>query len=335
MDPNHPIFAHQYEIVLSLSRHFESVTVITGSLAKISLPSNVNVFVSKWIEGKRFTSIVNFISIFVRVLKSAKPNVIFSHMTDVQASIAAPFAFFCGAPHYLWYAHAKKSIYLRWVTLWSKGIISSTKGSCPSDSKKLTLIGQSIDPKVFSFSNRRNFPPKRFVHVGRLDPSKNILEIIAVLRGLNYSNSDITLTLVGAPSSTKTRYLYDEILTLKNSHDLDWITLVSNVPRGDLPSFLSRFDCFIHAYRGSLDKVLIEATMCGLPVITTNQEYINEFESWSEKIEPSLQVELNAFMSAEKFSISNKLERNRSKSVDHHSLDAWILSLVKILSVNV
>jgi glycosyltransferase involved in cell wall biosynthesis len=335
MDPDHPIFSHQYEIVLSLSRYFESVTVITGSLAKISLPPNVNVFVSKWVEGKRFTSVVNFISVFVRVFKSAKPNVIFSHMTDVQASIAAPFAFFYGTPHFLWYAHAKKSIYLRWVTLWSKGIVSSTKGSCPSDSRKLTLIGQSIDPDVFNFSSRRNFPPKRFVHVGRLDPSKNILEIIDTLRRLYSSNSDITLTLVGAPSSGKARSIYDEILTLKNSHDLDWLTIVSNVPRKDLPSLLSRFDCFIHAYRGSLDKVLIEATMCGLPVITINQEYINEFESWSEKVKPSLHVELNAFMSADKFSISDRLERNRSKSIDRHSLDSWILSLVKILSVNV
>jgi glycosyltransferase involved in cell wall biosynthesis len=335
MDPNDPIFAHQFEIVCRLSAFYENISVITGRSGKCNLPKNVKVVTSGWIQGKPFSSLIIFLYTFLNEIKLFKPDVVFSHMTDVHSSFIGPITYFKRIPHYLWYAHAKKSVYLLWSSIWVNRIISSTEGSCPIRSSKRSLIGQSIDHNIFKNPKRTNLSRIKFIHVGRLDPSKNILEIIDAVNSEKLIDQRISLCLIGSPSSPKeTDYLFriNELVRKNKAH---WISMLPRVSRDKLPEKLIEFDCFIHAYRGSLDKVLIEATMCEIPVVTVNQEFITEFGSWSGLDNPSLSDELDAFLRSPQNFVASKVDEIREVAVAKHSMDGWLIRLVKILDGNV
>ena len=129
-------------------------------------------------------------------------------MTEVQSAVTSPFTKIFGIKHYLWYAHTSKSIYLRFSSLFVDGILTSTYGSCPIQKSNTFVIGQSIKPQQFQFHNHTLQKNKiNFIHVGRMDPSKEIEKIYgvkwkeAVNRTFIDENSALVVTLNAKPIS--------------------------------------------------------------------------------------------------------------------------------------
>jgi hypothetical protein len=94
---------------------------------------------------------------------------------------------------------------------------------------------------------------------------------------------------------------------------------------------LSSFDFFIHAFEGSLDKTLIEATLSGIPVITSNLEYSKDFGSWTGATTLNLVDEYLAITTLTDFEISRELERRYAVAASKHSLTQWTDRLVSHL----
>lgn len=334
MDKNDPIFSHQLEAVRSLSGDFERISVITSKVGSdLELPSNVTIYFSHWIEGKAIGNSLRFLRTVIQVFSQARPHIIFSHMTEVQSALLSPLTRIIRVPHFLWYAHASKSIYLKICAILCDGIVSSTAGSCPVSGKKIHLIGQAIDSDLFYFT-RRDRELKKFIHVGRFDPSKKIDEIIETLFSYESRQSGITFTQVGDPSAERFAD-YKEYTTHRfaNLIDSKVVCFDSSYPRIQLPALLDSQDVFIHSFEGSLDKTLIEATMSGLPVVTVNSEYRRIFGGWSDKETVSLKGELEAFLvrSKDSKSLQNETYRRRLLSEKMHSQRNWIKNLTQIL----
>ena len=90
-------------------------------------------------------------------------------------------------------------------------------------------------------------------------------------------------------------------------------------------------DVFIHAFQGSLDKTLIEATLAGLPVITINNEYLNEFGTWSQRnTSIDLDNEFSAFMSSPNDQIAKLCKTRQQIAITKHSFDQWQTQLLRI-----
>lgn len=334
MDPKDPIFSHQFDAVVALSVHFQKVIVLTSKCAdRLQLPHNVQVFSSRWQPGRPMGGTFRFVLNLLFALTRYSPNVTFSHMTEVQSAIAAPILKFLRTPHYLWYAHISPSKYVKWGHFWCTGIITSTEGSCPVKSKKVHTIGQAINSKDFQFKSR-NVGGQKFIHVGRLDPSKNLDRIIDLLFGSENAGNNYRLLQIGSPSSPKFDLYKDEIFhKYRNLLDSGTLQMISSIPRRDIPKQLSDSDVFIHAFQGSLDKTLVEATMSGLPVVTINREYRKIFGGWASDPEASLQQELQAYLSLIKgdFDVKSELYRRHTVALTSHSHDHWISALVGIL----
>ena len=334
MDESDPIFSHQIEAVRSLSLNFDKISVITSRIGKdLVVPANVEVILCRWIQGESLRNIFRFMVTVVRTFSTSKPNVVFSHMTEVQSSLLSIFTRVMGIPHFLWYAHASKSVYLRICSVLCTGIVSSTSGSCPVNGSRVYLIGQAIDSDMFSFSKRTSNWSK-FVHVGRFDPSKRIDEIVQTIYEDISRKHTITFTQIGDPSSDKfDNYKKETTRRFKVLLDEEIVYFKHSVPRSELPLTLSEYDVFIHAFEGSLDKTLIEATMTGLPVITVNSEYRKIFGSWSNNHLVDLKSELEAFLLLTKDTnyIEREILQRRALSVKMHSQVNWIHNLTKIL----
>ena len=332
MDDSDPFLSHQSEVVRLLASRFPTITVITGRVGQHSVPSNVRVVCTDWVPGRRIRNTLSFLRITLPVVFSSRHKEVFSHMADLQAALIAPFAKLTNKKHFLWYAHSHKSLYLSWASIWVNGIISSTQGSSPIQGKKVSLIGQSVNPDMFPQRVPGKVRMDRLIHVGRLDRSKNIHLLIDSTLEIRKLDPTTTLTLVGSSANTESSSYFAELNRKYESEIKSGvISFVPSMPRSLLPSVLSTYDVFIHGYRGSLDKTLVEATFSGMPVITLNPEYIAIFGTWSNANNPDLYREYVALHAKAPNEITEELHRRWGIANTSHSSAQWSQKLSEIL----
>lgn len=337
MDSSHPIFAHQIEVVRRLASYFEGIHVITNSLSeKEILPKNVHVHVADWRNDSNLRNATRFMILFYTVARRLQKFAIFSHMTEVQSFLIAPFVWLKSIPHFLWYAHKSNSPYLRFAYPFLSGVITSTSGSCPIKSRKVSLIGQGVDETIFLRQDFLIYSPKqklRAISIGRIDPSKRIEEIIENTVVGKFSNSFDSLTLIGSSSLENKSYEQSLIDSYAAYTSRGLISFEGKVKRDELPNCMDRSDVFVHAFFGSLDKTLVEATLYGLPVITSNMEYLKEFGSWTPnwKSGTTLSHQVESFLALSSEDVRSEVIRRQKVAIQKHSLSGWIERLMILL----
>lgn len=333
MDLNDLLLSHQVEAVNALAHHFDQVEVVTSREGLQKLPRNIRVHNVNWDSDKSIRSVIRFLVLTGKVIIDFRPQVVFSHMTDMQAALIAPFLRIFHIRHVLWYAHKTKSMYLTIASKFLDNIVTSTHGSCPINSDKVLIIGQAINPQIFhseiSFSGRL----EKFLHIGRLDPAKRtdyIVETVAKLRSIN---PRISLSLYGSIGNKKSESWAERLYSsqLENS---EWLGFYPGVKRSEVPKIISCHDLFVHSYLGSLDKTLLEATFMKIPVLTENPEYLAIFGSWSKKSNPTIEQEFHAINSLSKEDIGKILEKRFNLANSEHSLNNWVLRLADVLVIN-
>jgi hypothetical protein len=331
MDKSHPALSHQVDVVEGLAKQFATVTVLTGANSYSPKIDNITVISSDWAQGKNLRNVLNFYYCFFLVIRRERYSSVFSHMTLVQSSLVAPILRILNIKHYVWYAHAKKTFFLSWTFFWANAIITSTRGSCPLQGKKVIYLGQSVDPVQFPQRNSLGFPLTKCVHVGRMDRSKNLEQIISTVERLRVTFPFLTLTLIGNPSTPdSSEYVTDLKHSWEKALDSGWLTFEHAIPRAQVPEKLLENDIFVHAFSGSLDKSLVEATLTGMPVVTINQEYINEFGSWKNG-NNSLKIELTSLLEKSEGEVKREVHSRVLLGVNNHSFTTWILRLTSIL----
>jgi len=335
MDEKSQVFSHQVEVVNKLADKYDQVSVLTGLIGTYRVSSNVKVFSCNWIPGKRFTSLFRFMMKFLQLLGSNKFTCIFSHMTSVQSTFISPITIVLRIRHYLWYAHTSDNIYLQISRQLTNGIITSTPGSCPIKGRKVYAIGQSVDSKVFDKKLELETPIIKLIHIGRFDPSKNIESIVAEIKQLKDEHPGLKLNIIGSPSSNKFQH-YMESVKSKFMADVQigWLTFTPAIERIKLPNELKKYDCFVHAFQGSLDKTLVEATLAAIPVVTVNKEYLKIFGKWSNSNSDNqitLTSELGFILNLDAAAITKEVDRRYEIARTNHDMEGWINRLVNVL----
>ena len=335
MDEKSQVFSHQIELVNQLSVKFDQITVLTAQIGVCNTEKNVKVISFDWVEGKRVSSLLRFLKIFIKTIRSEKFTVLFSHMTSVQSAFISPITRVIKLKHYLWFAHTSNGIFLKVSRLLSDGIITSTPGSCPLKGSKVFPIGQSINSQKFKKKSSNTQPVKNLVHIGRFDPSKNIKEIIYEVKKLRSNLPDLKLEVIGSPSSDRFKDYESNVKAKFDSEvQLGWLKFTPHIPRSSLPEILQTYDCFIHSFQGSLDKTIVEATFSGLPVITINNEYRKIFGSWNlidTGTNKSLKDEADLLLNLDGNKRQSEVDRRYEVAIEQHELTGWIDRLVSIL----
>lgn len=337
-DSRSMLFAHQVEIVESLSPNFSLIFVLTRESnldSKFAAPSNVRVLTCPPQLRMQFLYFfwINFQLVYLRFF--CKVRTVFSHMTETSSLYIAFSARILGVYHVLWYAHTSRPLRLRLVTFFVNRILTSTKGSFPIRTWKVSAIGQAIDTTLFVPSTFRDFSKStRFIHIGRVDPSKNIHEIISLFLQLDLFATGHTLTIVGEPSS---RHHSDYFNFLRNQYSellLNGSLVFSGkIERNRIPSTIQNFDCFVHAFQGSLDKVLVESALLGLPIVSINGEFLREFGCWTEQsnINLELESELRSYLKSSTSERATLTQNRLEIAKANHSLVSWSKKVVTLL----
>ena len=332
LDPSHTIFGHQHEIVEKLSSKFVSTAVISAYGSHIKMKNlddrNIVHLVIGWEESKGIRNILRAYLVFIKALCCYRPQLVFFHMADTLAAMFSPLLALFRIPQALWYAHASNSRPLKISRLFIKTILSSTPGSFPEKDKSVKYIGQSMNTELFSFQERSLESPIHAVYFGRFDPSKNLDRVIET----SLINSDDkglidSLTIIGTPSNQKAEIYKDGLeRRFKSSLENQKLFFNPSVPRNTIPEITIKYNLFIHSFEGSLDKVLLEATLLGLPVVTVNQEFINEFGYWSNT-GANLKEELLGYLDSDLKHRKAEVFRRHEIVLKNHGIDGWIEKL--------
>jgi glycosyltransferase involved in cell wall biosynthesis len=240
-------------------------------------------------------------------------------MVPIHAAVTSPISRLFRIRHVLWYAHAVTPLSLRFANLFVNQILTSTPGSCNLTSRKVTPIGQGVDSKLFQFRNRSFESLVDVLYVGRTDESKNIPEIIDAVASAKLLFPKLQLAIVGGGPA------------LSENLSPPWVQAQGKAARSDLPLVYGNADFFIHAFRGSLDKVLVEAALSGLPVITENDEFQKFFKIFGIRSTP-LYDQLINLLSSDKSVISEIVEFNCQSALINHELAGWITKIVASLA---
>jgi glycosyltransferase involved in cell wall biosynthesis len=331
MDESNSLLSHQVEAVSKLSSHYDNIFVLSGFVGEYRKLKNVTVVSTNWKVNEPLINILKFLFYFIKFYRKREFVGIFSHMTAVQSALIAPYTKIRGIRHVLWYAHTSNNFFLRWDALWVSKIVTSTKGSCPIKLSKVISIGQAINPEMFQGLNHRIESRISGIHVGRFDKSKNIELIMRVVKSLRMKGANITFTQVGDPSSYENGNRAESLIQKELESPDIWFKYIKGINRSSVPQLLDRYDFFLHAYIGSLDKSILEATILGLPVITINPEYIIQFGSWGSGLgtKYSLEDEIEAFLNMDLIEIREIVERRRSIALENHTLDNWVNGVVQ------
>ena len=333
MNSESQVFAHQPQIVEELSNFFDNVSVITSESKYSSLKSNVKVQTC-WLDSpSRFLKGFNLLGTFIRELIISKPSVVFFHMTEVHAALLAPVARLFSVPVVLWYAHAHRSRYLILSRPFINVYVSSTTGSFPLKTKKVKFIGQSIKSSMFPYKRRDEYELKSLIHIGRVDTSKNIRLLVETVKEYRHSENSATLTLIGSHLSRNSGET--SVSSTTDGGGVEFLHCVSPISRHQIASTLSHYDCFIHAFNGSLDKSILEATFTGIPVVTSNPEYLKEFGTWcwhNPRCHFTLLSELFHLSELTNDRINQVTKLRSQMARSGHEFDQWISRLVGVLT---
>lgn len=276
MDDGSAVLAWQARVARELAARCERVVVLTEKLGEhVGAPNLVVEQVATrpmgvpWrVGGKWFANPRVW-----QLCREHRIDVCFVHMAHEWAYRLAPALRAARVPVVLWYAHGTVSRRLRLAHRVAARVVTSSPEGFRIPSRKLSIIGQAIDTRLFDVPAERA-DPIDVLYVGRLSPRKRIerlLEALAAFRRREPAAA-VRLRLVGPAlgddASGYLARLRELAARLGVSNAVDFVGFV---PQAETPVLYRTAFAHVNvSHTGSMDKTVLEALACGCPVVTSN-----------------------------------------------------------------
>lgn len=260
VDTEDPTLGFFHRWIEEFAKHCEQIVVICLREGEHRLPKNVSVYSLG--KEKRISSRSVYAWRFVRLIWKLRKeyNAVFVHMNSEYVLLGVPFWKLRKTPVGLWYTHKQVPWHLRIAERLATIIFTASSESFRLPSKKVRVVGHGIDTDFFTPGDAPR--GANLLSVGRLMPSKrhDLAIRAAALLGAE-------LRIVGAgPEMEALKRLANELGVESKVH------FVGGVTQKVLREEYRRAAALVHTSEtGSLDKVLLEAIACGLPVVTTDK----------------------------------------------------------------
>ncbi len=327
VDQNDAILGFFIKWLERLAQDFEKVVVITSLKASYQLPANVEVHSLGKESGKgKFSRRFRFYQLVKKLLPQV--DTVLAHMCPEYIVALKPLNRKLKKPLFLWYTHKAVSKYLVKAEKIVEKIFTASKESCRVESDKIVVTGHGIDLDYFKPGQKEVRDYFEVISVGRIAPVKNLEVLIEAVSQLDSEvKQKVRVKLIGEPLLVQDqRYLKDIKLKTKNLKLDGIVEFIGPVPYGKILPYYQKADLFINLSKtGSIDKAVLEAMACNVPVLTSN-------EAFKELLpEKYLVKEGDSQMLAKKvteFCASQHTENLRSLVEANHSLDSLINKIV-------
>ncbi|MFA6279105.1 MAG: glycosyltransferase [Candidatus Paceibacterota bacterium] len=260
------------------AKQCKKVTVICLRSGKYSLPDNVEVIVLD--KESRISRTIQLWRICISRRKEY--DTVFVHMNPEYIIVAGLLWRFMQKRIALWYTHKSVNLKLRIAVLFSHKVFTASKESFRLRTKKLQVMGHGIDVGFF-FHDASIVRGDWMFSVGRLMPSKR--HDLAIRMAAKEGNE---LRIAG--EGPERQHL--EVLARELGARVRFLGALNH---SQIRDEYRKANYLIHTSEtGSLDKVVLEALACGLPVRTSDpalkmlesesSEYVRENHSLQKLI---------------------------------------------------
>ncbi|MHB8710413.1 MAG: glycosyltransferase [Minisyncoccota bacterium] len=259
VDTEDPILGFFVRWIEEFAKHAEHVEVIYLKEGKYTLPANVRVHsLGKEKSVSRVKYIFNFYTYIWRLRHEY--DAVFVHMNPEYVVLGGILWRLLGKHVGLWYTHKNVDMKLRFAALLSHDIFTASKESFRLRSSKVRVMGHGIDVDFFS-PDQGVLRGTAALSAGRLSKTKRHDLII---RAAEHFPNDVRIVGDG-PEIQNLKTLAEDLVISSRVH------FVGPKNQEGLREEYRSAGVFVHTSEtGSLDKVVLEALACGLPVVTTS-----------------------------------------------------------------
>lgn len=273
-DADDPVLGFTTAWLGALARHCDRIHVITVRKGRQDLPDNVSVYsVGKEKGYGKLHKTTEFYHHLGHILSSDPVDACFAHMQPLFAVLSAPLLKARKIPITLWYAHKSVTRVLLLAEKLVDRVVTASPESFRIPSDKVLVTGHGIDTDRFAPPPmpRGADRPFTIISVGRLSPVKGLETLIDATDRLvrHHELGDLEVRLVGPVYDAA----YAKVLRQQvEDRGLDGVIhFVGAIPHTRVLGEYQRADVFVNlSDTDSVDKAVLEAMSCGLPVITSN-----------------------------------------------------------------
>ena len=256
----------------------DKVYVIANKVGEYNLPENVEVLsLGKELGKGRMGKVIKLWQYLLKYLP--KVDGVFAHMCPEYVVAGGWLARVYGKKLGLWYLHKSLTWKLRLSEKLVNYIFTAHQDGLPIKSNKVIVTGHAIAGVGYSsIVPIEKLDILKILTVGRVSESKNLLILVksAILLAQK-SSKQVKLTVVGESYLDKDREYFNILQEYVEKHNAkNMVEFVGKVPHDNISSYYKQADVFVNASQtGGLDKAVLEAMLMGVPVVTSNQAFIN------------------------------------------------------------
>ena len=326
----------------ALAPFCEYIDVLTMQAGRLAVADNVRVYsVGKERGYGDVRRTLEFYRTLFRLLRGRRYDVCFAHMMPLFAVMGAPLLKLWHVPIVLWYTHKAVSLKLRLAEKVSWRVVTASAESFRLTSRKVRVIGHGVDMELFKPVNKQMQPDQPFVviSVGRIAPVKCLNVLLDAAQSLYHELAfhHLRVSIIGeaAPEyADYEKHLRELVTELKLENVVEF---AGGVSHDRVVLEYQEANVMVNSSKtGSIDKAVLEAMACGLPVVTSNEAFRDMLARWDGllfippdspgKLAASL-LRLKDMSADDRAALGNDL---RAIVVHEHSMERLIANLISI-----
>lgn len=266
VDRNDPVLGFFHRWIEEFAKQCDTVIVICLRKGLYSLPHNVSIYSLGKEAGKgRAVYLIRFFKFIIHLRRDY--DAVFVHMNPEYVVLGSLLWKLWHKRVMLWYVHKSVTLALRIAAFLADAVVTASKESFRLPSRKVRVVSHGIDTEFFS-PDPRVAREGWWLSVGRLSPVKR--HDLAIRKAVE-AHTELRIAGDG-PERTS-------LETLARSLGAT-VTFLGPLSHERLRDEYRRAALLVHTSEtGSLDKVLLEALACGLPIMTSDpalQFLVNE-----------------------------------------------------------
>ena len=323
VDRSDPILGFFHGWLLEFALHCDQIHVIGQMKGDYDLPDNIKIHsMGKESGASKLSQILKFWKL--QWLLRHDYDCVLVHMTPVWVVLGFFNWFILRKKVYLWYEARGGGWTLPISLRLVKKVFSATEYGLPRSSKKRVITGHGIDTEFFKPSG---VTQKGLVSsVGRITKRKHF-EVI--LKAFSELPSDYRLEIAGVTIRKDDEVELESLKKLMNELGIADRVKIKQMTHEEVRNLLQRSELMLHACRGGLDKIVLEAMSVGCLTISSSKAAGHVLPTEGLSIDEEMGERANEVLGLSNDERAKLSEQLRQQVIEGHSLGKLVGRLVE------